>query len=556
MPGRHSATPSAGARRRVPDHGAARPGRGALAIVAGAVLLFSVAGWSAVRSFGGGSACDDGQGLTLAASPEIAPVVEAVLSPADGDEVQTEDGCRITVQWTDPDAALAAIDAGERAPDLWIPDTSAWLSRLPPDLRERPSRSVATTPVVLAGPPGAAQPETWLSALSEPGATMLDPGASGASVGALAALHGESVHGLTSGTELSQWLVRTAQAAPEYSFSDEDLLNNASNGGDVAGGWFPTTEQKFVDAAQESAGVGLATAVPRSGTVLLDYPLVPVATGDEASAATEAARLVAERLASPSGIRQLAQEGFRPASGAPIHAEGSLGTVTEIGVLQPDAVARLLNTWVTLTADARMLTVLDVSGSMEELAGARTRVELARDAALAALGDLPGEWQLGLWVFSLGLGEGPVDHTQLAPVRTLRTVSGGRTHREALSDVVRQLPAMTAGGTALYDTALAAYRNAMAGYDPNRFNSVVLLTDGYNDDEDGISLRQLLDTLRREQDPARPVQLITIGMGPGADTEALRQIAEATGAPSYVVRDPRDIEQAFNDALLKRAGRE
>jgi hypothetical protein len=294
--------------------------------------------------------------------------------------------------------------------------------------------------------------------------------------------------------------------------------------------------------------------VPRSGTVLLDYPLVPVASGEEASAAVEAAQLVDDRLGSPAGIRQLQEAGFRPASGAPTDAEGGIGTVTEIGVVQPDAVAELLNTWVALTADARMLAVMDVSASMQELAGSRTRVMLARDAALAALGDLPGEWQLGLWAFSLGLGEGAADHTQLAPVQTLAAPSGGTTHRAALSDVVRRLPAMTAGGTALYDTALAAYRAAVASYDPGRFNSVVLLTDGYNDDADGISLRRLLDTLRREQDPSRPVQLITIGMGPEADTEALQRIAEATGAPSHVVRDPRQIVRVFNDALLERVG--
>jgi hypothetical protein len=554
MPGRHAAAPSGGARRRVSVHGG-RTRRTAVAVAA-AVALLAVAGWSAVASFGGGSSCESGGHLTLAASPEIAPVVDAVVSPSDGDVLETDNGCGVTVQWTDPDEALAAIHAGERAPDLWIPDTSAWLSRLPPSVHDRHARSVATTPVVLAGP-AARPPTTWLAGLSQPGARMLDPAASGASVGALAALHGEAVNGDTSGSSLSQWLVATAKSAPEHSYSDADLLNNAANGGGVARSWFPTTEQRFADAVEESAtGAQFAAAVvPRSGTVMLDYPLVPVVTGEKASAAVEAAQLVEDRLTSPEGIRRLEEAGFRSASGKPTDIEGGIGKVNEVGVVKPDAVAELLNTWVDLTADARMLTVLDVSGSMEELAGARTRVMLARDAALAALGDLPDSWQLGLWAFSSGLGEGSTDHTELTPVRTLSESSGGATHRAALIDAVRRLPAMTAGGTALHDTALAAYRAAVAGYDPSRFNSVVLLTDGYNDDPDGISLRQLLDTLRGERDPARPVQLITIGMGPQADTDALQRISEATGAPSYVVRDPRDIGRVFDDALLQRVGR-
>jgi hypothetical protein len=551
MPGRHAAAPAGGARRRAAVRGA-RPRTRGVAVVLAVAVLFVVAGWSAVTSLGAGSACEDGQNLTLAASPEIAPLVEAVVSPADGEAVQTEDGCGVTVQWTDPDAALAAIHAGEHAPDLWIPDTSAWLLRLPPAVPDREPRSVAKTPVVLAGPSDAERPPTWLAALSERGARMLDPSASGASVGALAALHAEAVQGDTSGTALSHWLVATAQAAPEYSFSDVDLLNNAANGGDLAAGWFPTTEQRFVDAAEEATGGGFAAAVPQSGTVLLDYPLVPIATGERGAAAVEAAQLVTDRLRSPAGVRRLEEAGFRPPSGAPTDVEGGIGPVHEIGVVQPDAVAKLLNTWVNLTADARMLTVMDVSASMQELAGTRTRVMLARDAALAALRDVPGGWQLGLWAFSQGLGQGTADYTQLAPVRTLAASSGTTSHREVVSDVVRQLPGVTAGGTALYDTSLAAYRRAVADYDPGRFNSVVLLTDGYNDDPDGITLRRLLDTLRREQDPAHPVQLITIGMGPDADTDALERIAEATGAPSYVVRDPREIGRVFTDALLQR----
>ena len=519
--------------------------------MAAAVALFAVAGWSAIASFSGGSGCESGEHLTLAASPDIAPVVQGVVSPSDGEALETDDGCEVTVQWSDPDEVLAAIHAGEHAPDLWIPDTSAWLERLPPALRDRQARPVATTPVVFAGPPGARRPATWLAALSQPDARMLDPNASGASVGALAAMQAEAVNGPTGDTALSRWLVATAKSAPEHSYSDEDLLNNAANGGEVGGGWFPTTEQRFADAVEEAPAGGRFkdAVVPRSGTVMLDYPLAPVATGEKASAAVEAATLVGDRLASAEASRRLQAAGFRTASGDPTDTEG------EVGVVEPDAVAEMLNTWVGLTADARMLAVLDVSGSMQELAGGRTRVMLARDAVLAALGDLPDEWQLGLWAFSRGLGEGSADHAELAPIRTLVESSGGTTHRAALIDPLRRLPGMTAGGTALHETALAAYRTAVDGYDPGRFNSVVLLTDGYNEDPDGISLPQLLDRLRSEQDPAQPVQLITIGMGPQADIEALKRISEATGAPSYVVRDPRDIARVFDDALLQRVGK-
>jgi Ca-activated chloride channel homolog len=82
---------------------------------------------------------------------------------------------------------------------------------------------------------------------------------------------------------------------------------------------------------------------------------------------------------------------------------------------------------------------------------------------------------------------------------------------------------------------------------------VVLLTDGRNeDDPDGIDLESLLTTLRAEVDPARPIPVITIGMGPDADMDVLTQISEATGAEAYQAVNPFDIQQVFLDAMVDR----
>jgi uncharacterized protein YegL len=82
---------------------------------------------------------------------------------------------------------------------------------------------------------------------------------------------------------------------------------------------------------------------------------------------------------------------------------------------------------------------------------------------------------------------------------------------------------------------------------------VVLLTDGRNEDDPvGIDLESLLTTLQTEVDPARPVPVITIGMGPEADLKALTQISEVTGAKAYLAEDPADIEQVFLDAMVER----
>jgi secreted protein with Ig-like and vWFA domain len=111
---------------------------------------------------------------------------------------------------------------------------------------------------------------------------------------------------------------------------------------------------------------------------------------------------------------------------------------------------------------------------------------------------------------------------------------------------------MTDGGTGLYDTTLAAVRTVQDEYDARAINSVILLTDGENDDPGSLTLGELVSTIERERDPARPIQVIAIGMGPDADANALKRIAGATGGESYVARDPDDIAEVFIDAMLRR----
>jgi Mg-chelatase subunit ChlD len=115
------------------------------------------------------------------------------------------------------------------------------------------------------------------------------------------------------------------------------------------------------------------------------------------------------------------------------------------------------------------------------------------------------------------------------------------------------MPARVHGGTALYDTVLAAYRQVQAGYDPSKVNSVVLMTDGKNEDTNSTrTLNQLLGELKGSADPRRPVRVITIGIGAGADAGALGKIASATGGKSYLVQDASDISGVFLDAIAQR----
>jgi Mg-chelatase subunit ChlD len=130
--------------------------------------------------------------------------------------------------------------------------------------------------------------------------------------------------------------------------------------------------------------------------------------------------------------------------------------------------------------------------------------------------------------------------------------SDGVSGRERLAGSLGLVRAIPGGGTGLYDTVLAATRRVRAGWDPTRVNTVVVMTDGRNEDDRGVSLDGLLATLRHEQDPRRPVPVIVIALGPDIDAAALRVITRATGGALYPIRDPRLIERVFRDALGRR----
>jgi hypothetical protein len=251
----------------------------------------------------------------------------------------------------------------------------------------------------------------------------------------------------------------------------------------------------------------------------------------------------------------LAEAGFRDTTRSPLEGgqETGIGQVDAIPLPDGEAVTEALRRWAVLTVPSRTLAVVDVSGSMDEVDGQETRIDLTVAAADRALQLFPDNAQIGMWAFSVGLGGGNQDHEPLVPIRQLGSaVDGGGTHRDALREAFAGLPEITYGGTGLYDTTLAAVRTVEDGYDARAVNSVILLTDGQNDDPGSLTLKQLLRTIERERDPARPVPVIAIGMGPDADAQALRRIAGATGGRSYVARNPADISQVFIDAMLNR----
>ena len=81
----------------------------------------------------------------------------------------------------------------------------------------------------------------------------------------------------------------------------------------------------------------------------------------------------------------------------------------------------------------------------------------------------------------------------------------------------------------------------------------MLVTDGANEDPQGIDLPTLLKSLHDEDEPARPVPVVAIAYGPSGDLAALQAITNATAGQAYLSRDPRTIGNVMLDAIGRRA---
>jgi Ca-activated chloride channel homolog len=183
-------------------------------------------------------------------------------------------------------------------------------------------------------------------------------------------------------------------------------------------------------------------------------------------------------------------------------------------------------------------------GDIADPATGATKLDLAKQATITALDDFNDDDEVGLWVFTTGLG--PDEDKEVLPL-----IEPGRVGdiRENLRNRIRDL--IPLNGTPLYTSTEAAYEELLSSYDETRINAVVLLSDGVNDDgdvdDDDDQLDDLLHTLtaQSEGQQTRPVRVFPISYGEGADLATLTRIAEASQAAVYDSSDPRSITKVF-----------
>jgi hypothetical protein len=340
----------------------------------------------------------------------------------------------------------------------------------------------------------------------------------------------------------------------------------------------PTSEQQVFAANRGSAATAVVGVQPRDAVTSLDHPLVRLDTPEREAGVSAAAVEGVVRLLEQQGRAAAVADGFRPpppagdpsasvpptsvppaSSGAPSGTPSGTPSDPPAAprVVPPpgaEDVERLLEQLEEVGRPSRVLAVLDAGASLRAVTPTgETRVQVLQEAATGSLGQFPDTASVGLWFFANDLGRDGADWVPVVPVRGLDEDVEGRSQRELLTEGVGTLPErLTPGGSGLYSTTLAAVRALRDSYDPGASNTVVVVTDGPDDAADGPTLQQLVNRLREEADPERPVRVVAIGLSGDVAADELTAIAEATGGAAYLAERPEDFEAVLLDALRRR----
>ena len=295
----------------------------------------------------------------------------------------------------------------------------------------------------------------------------------------------------------------------------------------------------------------LVAVYPKEGTLFSDNPFIILDSNWVSAKEKEAAAKFDAFVREPENQKRVLEFGFRPGNPSvaiddPINKSNGLDPSqpqTTLEVPEPEVLVGLIEKWGETRKAARVMLVIDVSGSMgdpgDESTG-ETKLDLAKRAAINALDQFKPEDEVGLRIFSTEIsGSEPTDYVDVVDFGPISS------NREILASRIRDL--VPTQGTPLYTVTEASYRDMEADFDPARINAVVILSDGRNEDDRNRDLDGLIQFLRgqNEGQSSQPVRVFPIAFGGDADLGTLQRIAEATNAAAYDAVDPTTIEKVF-----------
>lgn len=587
--GGHGGGPGSG------EYGRRRRKRSAAALIgpmAGAIGLAVLLGIG-VYAFAESGGCSGGGALTLsvAAAPDIEPVVVKAAGRFNDARKKVGGTCvKADVKKVEPVSVSMLLsgqsvaNAANQRPDVWIPDSSLWTT-----LAQRPGgdaknvvsakTSVATSPIVVG------LPQTLAAELKKRGIT-----ASPSWDNLLKAAGGVAGGAVTKNQMIPAGSVRLFVPDPARNAAGmgslmiaSALLANDPNSKSIFAGivrtvresTVPTAQAQFTHFRKGQAGkqpISLSSEqalwsynrgnpaepavalYPLEGTLSMDYPFI--VTSDDGDK-QKAARLLEQAMGTENTRNDVREAGFRAPDGKAPNGFGPELGVSPARPRQLPApkgaeITQVMQAWSKLSLGLRVLTLIDVSGSMAEEVGPRTnRLQAIAQVSQGGLSLMSNDTELGQWLFSTNM-QGKQPYRETVSVGPLGERIGSNTRRNLVLSMLNQMKPKPNGDTGLYRTMLAAYRRMNDTYKAEFGNSILLLTDGKNDDADGPSLKETLAKLKGMQDPNKPIQVNMIGFGKGVDRNELEKIAQATNGSVQIAMTPKEVSKIFLRMLSRR----
>ncbi|WP_433433249.1 substrate-binding domain-containing protein [Nonomuraea sp. CA-141351] len=556
-------------------------GRGRVIVpLAGAVALAVLLGVAAFVIFNRDHDCSGGKlALRVVATPDIQPALNKIAGNYNKAMHSIDSKCvEVTVAKEAAARTANAVAAGKAKADFWVADSSLLME----SLRNTPAgealpqvdSSIAASPVVLAAAKsfapkltGTLQP-SWAAMISAanvanvdgPGKKVrvlaLDPQKNSAGLAALLAAAGTAKE-----AGLDKALVGAMKELSGQLASDSTALLaslTVKSGSRVPVG--VTSEQAIYAHNAKKPEAPVVALYPKEGTLSLDYPIT-ILTKDPS--VLKAAASFKQDLATESAKKVLREAGFRSTDGKAgdaLSKDKGFTPDTPPALEPPDGatVAKMVQTWSRLNLGTRLLTLLDVSGTMAlPVPGTgMTRMQAINKIATEGMGLFPADSELGLWTFSTHMDGQGKDWKELVSVGPISESVNGTLRKDMLAKNFASIQAKATGDTGLNDTVKAAYAQLTKTYQEDKINTLLILTDGAgNDDPDGgVKNAEILQYLKKTYNPKRPISILLIAFGPEAEKgkQQMDALAKATGGEAYIAKNVLQVRDFFLQGMERR----
>ncbi|WP_459960045.1 VWA domain-containing protein [Nocardia sp. IFM 10818] len=530
------------------------------------VLALAVVGWawlqerSKDRDSAAAAACVEGTvTLNVTVDPTIAEPVKAAAERFNATKPHVRDHCALVAVNPQPSAAMVTAFAGAVAnapwdpalgpqPGLWIPESmrSVELMRVPGLIAGTP-QPIAVSPIALAVPDEVRRametaqtkwadlPRLQQGSLTDLGLPAWGPlrlamPAGDASL-AVAAAVGSGVSGTDPLDETAARSGQVISAVSQLAATAPAAADATTALTELAAALDPAAPLHAVAATEQQIRTrpGLTAYRPVGNGPVDDYPAAEIVGNWVNQTQNLVAGLFIDYLRAPEQSKLFTDNGFgaAPPATSAVPAKAVLTRVQQV-LAEP-----------VLGVHATVL--LDTSSSMSTAEGSMTRLANSLAALQSTMTVMPPEFGLGVWTYAKTT-DGSNPYRIAAPTAALTDQQ-----RTAVTQALGAVSASAIAPDRTYPTLEAAYRSALENYTTGRTNSILLITDGPQDDST-ITGEQLLTDLAALANPAKPIRIDVIVIS-GNGTQTLQTLTQRTGGTYTKVTSSNDL--AYGTAVSK-----